>query len=200
MNGVTTISAANIFLLGSIAFTVVLFTVYFFYSKKSESRRLILLNELADVKDEVSSTFNEITTQLSDNVDQLIEEHHRQALKQATIQFWFSLISAVIGFIIIIIIIFIANSTLWYEYTLKLIPGLIIEAVSALFFSQSKHTRETSSDFLNRLREDRRYVKSISIVETITDEKLKSGVKAKIALRMSNVDTENEFLEKYLSE
>ena len=63
----------------------------------------------------------------------------------------------------------------------------MIEIVSVLFFSQSREKRERSSDFLNRLREDRQCEKGIMLVETITDEKLKSTIKAEIALQLCGI-------------
>ena len=121
-------------------------------------------------------------------IDELIQNHHEQALEQATVQFWFSLSASVIGFLfIILIIVFVPSGSPWYDYVLKVIPGIVIEAVSLLFFSQSKETRERSSDFLNRLREDRQIFKSIIILDSIGDEKIKSAIKANIALHMSGI-------------
>ena len=68
------------------------------------------------------------------------------------------------------------------------LPGAIIEAVSALFFSQSKETRERSSDFLNRLREDRKFEKGIEITNTIEDNKLKAKMLASIALNLCGIN------------
>lgn len=186
------------------AFLSLLLAVFALYARRRINKAFKKQDEISSEIVAVSSTLlgmekNE-NVNFDDKVEQLIQDHHKQAITQATVQFWFSLAAAVIGFIFIVVIIMISDSVAWYEYVLKLVPGIIIETVSVLFFSQSKDTRERASDFLNRLREDRQYAKSINIVESITDEKLKAIVKAKIALSMSNVETENGFLEKYLSE
>lgn len=123
-----------------------------------------------------------------DKLEKLIQSHHEQALQQSLIQFWFSLGAAVAGFVFIICTVFFSKSTEWYEYIVKALPGGIIEIVSVLFFSQSRETRERASDFLNRLREDRQYEKSIAIAETIQDEKLKSLLKAEIAMHLCGID------------
>lgn len=121
------------------------------------------------------------------SVEDLIRSHHEQALTQATIQFWTSLIASIIGFVFIIIMIFIAKDSLWYEYILKTLPGIIIEAVSYLFFKQSSEIRNRASDFLNRLRNDEQISKSITIADSIEDENLKSQIKAKIALHICGI-------------
>lgn len=123
-----------------------------------------------------------------DKLEKLIQSHHEQALEQSRIQFWFSLGAAVVGFVFIICTVFFSKSAEWYEYIVKALPGGIIEIVSVLFFSQSRETRERASDFLNRLREDRQYEKSIAIADTIQDEKLKSLLKAEIAMRLCGID------------
>ena len=128
-----------------------------------------------------------------EKLDNLIHNHHSQALSQSKIQFWFSLIAAVVGFIFIIIMVCLASTNVWYEYIVRILPGVIIEAVSVLFFSQSRETRERASDFLNRLREDKQYEKGIAIAESISDEKLKSILKAEIALRLCGITDINIF-------
>lgn len=128
-----------------------------------------------------------------EKLEQLIYNHHTQALSQSKIQFWFSLIAAVGGFIFIIVMVYNASASVWYDYVFRVLPGVIIEAVSVLFFSQSRETRERSSDFLNRLREDRQYEKGIAIAESISDEKLKSTLKAEIALRLCGINDINIF-------
>lgn len=133
------------------------------------------------------------TNKNDEKLEQLIYNHHTQALSQSKIQFWFSLIAAVGGFIFIIVMVYNASASVWYDYVVRVLPGVIIEAVSVLFFSQSRETRERSSDFLNRLREDRQYEKGIAIAESISDEELKSTLKAEIALRLCGINDINIF-------
>ena len=132
------------------------------------------------------------------SVEDLIRSHHEQALTQATIQFWTSLVASIIGFVFIIVMIFISNYSQWYEYILKVLPGIIIEAVSYLFFKQSSETRNRASDFLNRLRNDEQISKSIVIADSIDDSALKSQIKAKIALHICGISefTDTERAEK----
>ena len=180
-------------------------------AKKNSNKSEKILFELKQVNDEVNHRIQETVEKTNSNqqgkfdrakivnnksnekLDQLIQNHHSQALSQSKIQFWFSLIAAVVGFIFIIIMVCLASTNVWYEYIVRILPGAIIEAVSVLFFSQSRETRERASDFLNRLREDKQYEKGIAIAESISDEKLKSILKAEIALRLCGITDINIF-------
>jgi Flp pilus assembly protein TadB len=124
-----------------------------------------------------------------ETIEALITNHHEQALREASTQFWFSLVAACVGFVFIAITFFISKDAEWISKLVTAIPGVIIEAVSALFFSQSKETRERSSDFLNRLREDRKFDKGIEIANTIQDDALKSKMLATIALSLCSIST-----------
>ena len=124
-----------------------------------------------------------------ETIEALITNHHEQALREANTQFWFSLIAACVGFVFIALTFFTSKDAEWINKLVTTIPGVIIEAVSALFFSQSKETRERSSDFLNRLREDRKFEKGVEIANTIQDESLKSKMLASIALSLCSIST-----------
>lgn len=180
-------------------------------AKKNNSNSEKILFELKQVNDDVNHRIQQtiektnsnqqrksdhpkmISNKNNEKLDQLIQNHHSQALSQSKIQFWFSLIAAVVGFIFIIIMVCLASTNVWYEHIVRILPGAIIEAVSVLFFSQSRETRDRASDFLNRLREDKQYEKGIAIAESISDEKLKSTLKAEIALRLCGITDINIF-------
>ena len=146
-------------------------------------------DKLKSILSEVS--FNQLknseNSEQNSIIEDLIQNHHEQALLQASVQFWFSLIASVVGFIFITTMILLANSSQWYEYIFKVLPGVIIETVSLLFFKQSSATRERASDFLNRLRNDSQITKSIVIADSIEDDELKSSVKAQIALHICGI-------------
>ena len=125
--------------------------------------------------------------QFDEKIETLIANHHEEAINEAKTQFWFSLIFACIGFIFIATTFVFSKDTEWYNKLVMTIPGAIIEAVSALFFSQSKETRERSSDFLNRLREDRKFEKGLEIANTVEDKKLKAKMLASIALNLCGI-------------
>lgn len=182
MNDITTIAASALFPIFTAVLAVIKERSVKEHNEKTEMIIESLTNQTANINTlDDSKNFDAI-------VEQLIQGHHKQALQQASIQFWFSLAAAVAGFGIIIATLFFNQTATWYESLIKTLPGIIIEAVSALFFTQSKETRQQSSDFLNRLRQDRQYEKSIDIADTIPDEQLKAKLKAEIALHLCGIN------------
>lgn len=117
-----------------------------------------------------------------------MELHHNQALKQADIQFWFSIFAAILGFVLIIIIILFSQSELWYEYIIRTIPSAIIEVISVLFISQARETRNRATDFFMELNYDKKIEKSIKIADSIERDEIKANVKSKIALHIIGIN------------
>lgn len=133
----------------------------------------------------------------NEDISSLLESHHQQALSQSSIQFWFSLISAIVGFLFIIFMIgymIILNDSSkieWYDYILRSLPGTIIEAVSVLFFNQARETRDRATKFFRELNYQQQIAKSVSIADTIDDSTTKSNVKAKIALHIIGIEDDS---------
>ncbi len=69
----------------------------------------------------------------------------------------------------------------------KVLPGVIIDAVAALFFRQAEKTRERATELYDRLRKDRQMTRAESVVSSIEDVRIRSAVKAQIALHMSGL-------------
>jgi len=80
----------------------------------------------------------------------------------------------------------------WYEYIAKIVPGAIIEAVSALFFTQARETRDRATKFFRELNYERQITKSIGIADTIDDPAIKSKVKSEIALHIVGIQEINK--------
>ncbi|MFC1855916.1 hypothetical protein ACFL2A_05185 [Thermodesulfobacteriota bacterium] len=132
-------------------------------------------------------------------IEGLVDSYHQQALSQAKVQFWFSVIAATVGFIYIL---FSASSITSnnYESYLKIMPGVIIDAVAFLFFRQAEQTRERATALYDRLRADNQLLKSQSVVESIEDLQIRSAVKAQIALHMSGLKPKEIDLTTFMSQ
>jgi hypothetical protein len=78
-----------------------------------------------------------------------VDEYHRQSIAQSRISFWFSLIFASLGFLMIATSVFAYSEKTGY---LGVVAGTIIDAVAALFFYQSNRARRLMADFFDRLR------------------------------------------------
>lgn len=131
-------------------------------------------------------------------VQDLVTGYHQQALSQAKVQFWFSVIAATVGFIFII---FSANSITLDQLSsvIKIVPGVIIDAVALLFFRQAEQTRERATALYDRLRADNQMRNAKAIVESIEDIQIKSAVKAQIALHMAGLKPKEIDLTTFLS-
>lgn len=129
----------------------------------------------------------------NEKISSLLESYHQQALSQSSIQFWFSLISAIVGFLFIIFVIgymILKNDSSkieWYDYILRSLPGAIIEVVSVLFFNQARETRDRATNFFRELNYQKQIANSVSIADTIDDSMTKSNIKAKIALHIIGI-------------
>ena len=124
-----------------------------------------------------------------------LESHHRQALQQSSVQFWFSIFAATIGFIFIIVMICTSSGNTWYEYIVKVLPGTIIDAISVLFFNQAHETRDRAANFFKELTYDKQIAKSVAIADAIEDKAIKAYVQSKIALHiigLSDVEIKKE--------
>ncbi|MBE7682040.1 TRADD-N-associated membrane domain-containing protein [Paenibacillus sp. P13VS] len=143
----------------------------------------MLQNELEVLKFEIRNNKN--TWSL---VEGLIENYHKQALRQASIQFWFSAVAAIIGLGFIIISLFLSESATVYEKIIGTLPGVTIDLIAALFFKQAEQTRQRATELYDRLRLDKEREEAIKLIETIDDPILKSVVKAQLALKIGGVD------------
>lgn len=119
-------------------------------------------------------------------VESLIKSYHRQALTQASIQFYFSIFAAIIG-LVLLCFIFMSNLSA-SEVALSSLPILITETIAALFFRQAEQTRQRANDLYDRLRIDNKRDIAIELINSITDETLRSVSKAQLALKMGDID------------
>jgi len=118
----------------------------------------------------------------------LIEDYHKQALRQASVQFWFSAFAAIVGLGFIITSLFFSVSTNVYEKVVGTLPGVTIDVLAVLFFKQAEQTRQRATELYDRLRLDKERDEAIKLIESIDDPKLKSMVKAQLALKIGGVD------------
>jgi hypothetical protein len=138
----------------------------------------------------------------------LLKEYHAQGLSQSRVSFWFSIMFSSIGFAIIAMSIglfaqqqFYSSSNGWLDAAEKpafaLIAGVIIEAVSALFFVQSNKTRQLMTEFFDKLRNDRKLDESLQLIDNIKSDIISSRLRAVVALHFAEVKIDHESV-KYL--
>jgi hypothetical protein len=122
-------------------------------------------------------------------VEDLVTSYHLQALSQARQQFYFSLGAAVVGFIYILVMVALSYQTPGADLIVRVLPGIAIEAVAALFFRQAEQTRERATALYDRLRSDDQRTQALGLIETVTNDDVKSLAKAHMALHMAGLST-----------
>jgi hypothetical protein len=112
-------------------------------------------------------------------------EYHQQSISQCRISFWFSLIFAAFGFLIITTSVFTYTDKSGY---IGIVAGAIIDAVSALFFVQSNKARQLMSEFFDRLRQDRKLEEALKLCESVDDTFFRNALKVKLSLFFSGLE------------
>jgi hypothetical protein len=121
-----------------------------------------------------------------------LSRYYAQVLGQSKSSFWFSLIFASVGFFVIIIAGFKYTSTSSGGAILQLLSGVIMDAVAALFFVQSKSAQKSMAEFFDKLRKDRQQVESRNLCESISDPFAKDALKIQLALRYAEIEQSDE--------
>jgi ABC-type multidrug transport system fused ATPase/permease subunit len=143
---------------------------------------------------------NQVATKIGDDADrqevfdqfsEQLYKYYAQALAQAKLSFWFSMIFASIGFFVIIM------SGIDYAHDgsaviFKLASGTIVEAISALFYVQANKTQKSMLAFFEKLRLDKRYMDAMRYSKEISDDSLKSQTISKVVLGLSGVSVFSE--------
>jgi len=118
-------------------------------------------------------------------VEGLVTAYHTQALDQARVQFWFSVVAASIGFVLIVFMTSTAKDATELQLVLKSVPGIAIDAVAALFFKQASETRERATALYDRLRSDSEKQRALDLVNSIEVPTIRAAVQAQLALHMA---------------
>jgi len=140
----------------------------------------------------------QVETAATPAVEELVNNYHEQALDQAKAQFWFSIIAATVGFGWILY----SGASIQSDKLVtvsKTFPGIVMDAVAFLFFRQASETRQRATELYDRLRKDKQMAESSAIVASIEDIRLRSAVKAQLALHMSGLEPKPIDLGAFLS-
>jgi hypothetical protein len=131
-------------------------------------------------------------------VEGLINNYHEQALGQARAQFWFSVVAATVGFAWILY----GGAGISPEKLAtvsKILPGVVMDSVAFLFFRQASETRQRATELYDRLRRDKQATEAVVLVASIEDLKVRSAVKAQIALQLAGLQPSPIDLSSFLS-
>jgi hypothetical protein len=121
----------------------------------------------------------------------LLHRYHAQGLAQSQISFWFSITFAALGFGIIAFgatSAFLVPNTDAIRSAVPIVSGVIIDAVSGLFFVQSNRARQLMSDFFDKLRADNKLSEALRLADEITDQKVASNLRAYLSMHFAGID------------
>lgn len=117
-------------------------------------------------------------------IEDLVRKYHYQAITQANILFWFSLILGASGFILISYAVIMFPNIEELQLLLRTIAGTVLEIVAGLFFRQAKEVRGRATELYDKLRADKRQTDAIALADSIDDIMVKSAIKAYLAEKM----------------
>lgn len=113
--------------------------------------------------------------------------YYAQILYQAKVSFWFSLVFASLGFAVIVLAAFRYSDQQAGSSVATFVAGIIMDAVAALFFVQSKSAQTSMGQFFDKLRRDRQHAESRRLCDTILDDRVKDSLKLLLALHYAEV-------------
>jgi hypothetical protein len=116
-----------------------------------------------------------------------LAQYYAQVLAQSKISFWFSLLFASLGFAVIVIAGFRYSSASGGAAVAQFIAGIIMDAVAAMFFVQSKNAQTAMGDFFDKLRRDRQQVESRRLCENIASPAARDALRVQLSLHYADV-------------
>jgi hypothetical protein len=118
--------------------------------------------------------------------------YYGQILAQSKISFWFSLIFASLGFLVIIVAVFLYTSASTGATVAQFSAGVIMDAVAALFFVQSRNAQKSMGEFFDKLRRDRQQLESRKLCENIENKTARDALRIELSLHYAEVNNASE--------
>jgi len=117
-----------------------------------------------------------------------LAQYYGQVLAQSKMSFWFSLVFASLGFMVIIAAALLYSADRQGATVASFLAGVVIDAVAGLFFVQSKDAQRSMAEFFDKLRKDRQQADSRALCEGIENPTLKDALRLQLALYYAGVD------------
>jgi len=121
-----------------------------------------------------------------------LSSYYTQTLAQSKISFWFSLIFASLGFTLIIVAVVLHSISSLDKTIITIVSGVIIDAISALFFVQSNNAQKAVGVFFEKLRKDKQIYDAKKLADTIDNHELKDRLKAELSLQLLGIANSKE--------
>lgn len=124
-----------------------------------------------------------------------LANYYAQVLGQSKTSFWFSLVFASIGFLIIVLAAFLHADASSGSTVARFAAGGIVDAVAALFFVQSKRAQESMAAFFDKLRRDRNQLEARKLCENLEARAARDALRVRLALHYAEVDAPDSISE-----
>lgn len=117
-----------------------------------------------------------------------LANYYNHALRRANISFAFSLIFAAIGFIVIVYAIGSYDPADKVGAIIRVLSGVVIDAVAALFFAQSNRAQASMQSFFEKLRVDRASAQAMALLTDIENPDRRDELRAQFIRRLADID------------
>ena len=116
-------------------------------------------------------------------------DYHQQRLSQSKWAFRLSFLGSIAGFCVIVWSVY-KGAKLGDAQWAGIVSGVIVEGVSALFYSLSNKANEKISEFFIELTKDANIENAIKLANEIEGTQTKDELKVKLALYLAGIDEE----------
>lgn len=121
-------------------------------------------------------------------VDTQLEQYYTQVRAQSNIAFWFSLVFAAAGFIVIITALF--SSALPATMSLRALAGVVMNAVAGLFYVQSQRAQVMMARFFDTLRRDQKHMEARRLIDAIKDPDKQDELRIRLVVLYSTEENQ----------
>lgn len=147
---------------------------------------------------EARALIQAVTTASGDKVPfetEQLANYYAQILAQSKVSFWFSLVFASIGFLIIVLAAFMHADAQAGSTIARFVAGGVVDAVAALFFVQSKRAQESMAEFFDKLRRDRNHLEARKLCESLDTASARDALRLRLSLHYAEVEKPDSIVE-----
>lgn len=154
-------------------------------------REEITQNFKLDNSNEINKRFSKNNFKIEDNwiPDKAKRGYHEQRLNQSKWAFRLSFCGSILGFAVIVFGIIISARTSNTEWP-GIIAGIVIEAVSALFYGLSNRANEKITEFFKELTKDSNVKDATNLCDKVKDDDVRDCLIVKLSLHLSGISEE----------
>lgn len=121
------------------------------------------------------------------SLEKIKQDYHEQRLAQSKWAFWLSFWGSIFGFVVIVFSIgygIIIGESEWPG----IVSGIVIEAVSALFYGMTNRANEKISEFFRELTKESNVLEALKLAGKIEDSDIADELRVKLSLHLSGID------------